>query len=132
MERDASQQSQKGSVIGYCNCGVAYPPWVKCSGGREARRQKQRVNRGRSRDDRIVVGAVVRALNPLQGCSVLRDTEAPSKLQLLQQFAVAGFVEGKEIRSTEDQEIYVGISNPTDRLAGDDAVKVKKEEKAVK
>ena len=26
MERDAGQRSQKGSVIGYCSCGFAYPP----------------------------------------------------------------------------------------------------------
>ena len=104
---------------------------VKCGGDREARRQRQRVNRGHSRDDRIVSGALARALNPLQGGSAPRNTETPSKLQLLQQFAVAGLKEGKSIWSLEDQAIYVGISNPTDRLAGDDAVKTKKEEKAV-
>ena len=116
MERDAGQRSQKGSVIGYCSCGAAYPPRVKRGGDREARRQRQRVNRGRFRDDRIVSGALTRALNPLQGGSVPRNTEAPSKLQLLQQFAVAGIEEGKSIRSTKDQAIYVGISTPTNRL----------------
>ena len=132
MEREAGQRSQKGSVIGYCSCRATYPPRVKRGGDREARRQRQRVNRGRSRDDRIVSGALAGALNPLQGGSTPRSTETPSKLQLLQQFTVAGLEEGKSIRSLEDQTIYVGISNPTDRLAGDDAVKMKKEEKAVK
>ena len=74
MERDVGQRSQKGSVIGYCSCGVAYPPRVKRGGDREARRQRQRVNRGRFRDDRIVSGALTRALNPLQGGSVPRNT----------------------------------------------------------
>ena len=40
MERDASQQSQKGFVIGYCCCGAAYPPQVKHGGDREARPQR--------------------------------------------------------------------------------------------
>ena len=61
--------------------------------------------------------------------------ERPSKLQLLQQFTVAGFEEGKTIRSTKDQAIYVGISNPTDRLAvksdgdGDQEEKAENEKK---
>ena len=80
MEEKAGQQSQKGSVIGYCSCGAAYPPRVKRGGDRTARHQRQRVNRGRSRDDRIVSGALVRALNPLQGGSIPRNTETPRKL----------------------------------------------------
>ena len=40
-----------------------------------------------------------------------------SKLQLLQQFVVAGFGDGKQIGSTEDHAIYVGISNLTSILA---------------
>ena len=43
----------------------------------------------------------------------------PSKLQLLQQFAVAGSEEGKQIWSKKGHAIYVGISNPTSRLAKD-------------
>ena len=54
MERDAGQRSQKGSVIGDCSCGAAYPPRIKRGGDREARRQRQRVNRGRSKGDRII------------------------------------------------------------------------------
>ena len=119
MERDVGQRSQKGSVIGCCSCGAAYPPQDKCSGDCKARRQRQRVSQGRSSDDRIVSGALARALNPLQDGSAPRDTETSNKLELLQQFAVAGSEEGKEIRSMKDQAIYVGISNPTNRLAGD-------------
>ena len=110
VEQKVGQQSQKGFVIGYCSCGTAYPPRVKCGGDCEARRLRQRVNRGRSTENRIVSGALARALNPLQGGSVPRDTKTPSKLQLLQRFAVAGFGEGKSIRPEEDQAIYVGIS----------------------
>ena len=36
-------------------------------------------------------------------------------MQLLQQFAVAGYGDGKKIRSEKDQAIYVGITNPTNR-----------------
>ena len=53
----------------------------------------------------------------------------PSKLQLLQQFAVAGSEEGNSIGSKEDQAIYVGISTPTNRLAEKDTVKMEKKEK---
>ena len=119
METRAGQRSQKGSVIGYCSCGAAYPPRVKCGGDREARRQKQRANRGRSRDNRTISSALARVLNPLQGGSASRTTEIPSKLQLLQQFAVARSEEGKQIWSKKDHAIYVGISNPTNRLAED-------------
>ena len=133
MEKRAGQQSQKGSVIGYCSCGAAYPPRVKRGGDRIARRQKQRANRGRSRDNRTISCALARALNPLQGGSAPRNTEMPSKLHLLQQFAVAGSEEGNQIRSCKDHAIYVGISNPTSRLAENgETVGDKKEEKANK
>ena len=96
-EEGAGQRSQKGSMIGYYSCGAAYPPWVKRGGGRNARRIKQRANRGRSRDNRTISCALARALNPLQGGRAPRNTEMPSKLQLLQQFAVAGSEERKQI-----------------------------------
>ena len=35
MEEGAGQRSQKGSVIGYCSYGAAYPPWVKRGGDRQ-------------------------------------------------------------------------------------------------
>ena len=134
MEGKAGQRSQKGSVSGYCSCGAAYPPRVKHGGDRKARRQRQRVNRGCSRDDRVVSGALVRALNPLQGGSVPRNTGTPSKLQLLQRFTVAGSQKGSSIRSEKDQAIYVGISHPTDRLPKSDeekSVKTQKKERNV-
>ena len=31
-EEGAGQRSQKGSVIGYCSCGAAYPPRVQRGG----------------------------------------------------------------------------------------------------
>ena len=84
--KDAGQQSQKRSVIGYCSCGATYPSRVKRGGDRQARRNHQRANRECSRDMHTVSGALARALNPLQGGSVPRNTETSSKLQLLQQF----------------------------------------------
>ena len=36
--KDAGQQSQKRSVIGYCSCGATYPSRVKRGGDRQARR----------------------------------------------------------------------------------------------
>ena len=41
----------------------------------------------------------------------------PSKLLILQQFTVARIEDGKQIRSSKDQAIYVGMVNPTNRLA---------------
>ena len=82
-----------------------------------ARRQRQRVNRGRSRDDCIVAQALARSLNPLQGGSDSRDLATTSKLQILQQFSVASNGNGKQIRSVNDSAIYVGMVNPTNRLA---------------
>ena len=38
-------------------------------------------------------------------------------MQILQSFAVAGDEDGKNIRSSKDQAIYVGMVNPTNRLA---------------
>ena len=93
-EEEAGQRSQKGSVMGYCSCGTAYPPPVKRGGGRDARRRKQRANRSRSRDNRTISCALARALIPLQGGSTPSNTEMPSKLQFLQQFVVAGSKEG--------------------------------------
>ena len=54
--------------------------------------------------------------------------ETPSKLQILQQFAVAGSGNGNSIRSETDQAIYVGITSPTNRLAITEKVQKKKED----
>ena len=53
-ERTAGQRQQHGVAVGCCRCGSAHPPRGKRGGDRNARRQKQRANRGRSRDDCIV------------------------------------------------------------------------------
>ena len=67
---------------------------------------------------------------PSKGGSAPRNTEVPSKLHLLQQFAVVGTGEGNQIRSSKGHAIYVGISNPTSRIDGSgDKLGVKKEEK---
>ena len=94
----AGQLPQKGSVVGYCSCGAAYPSRDKRGGDRQARRKCQRANRERSREMHTVSGALARALNPLQGGSVPRNTETPSKLQILQQLAVTGSGTGNSIR----------------------------------
>ena len=72
-----------------------------------ARRQRQRGNRGRFRDDCIVSRALAQSLNPLQGDSDSRISETTNKLQVLQQFSVAGDGNGNQILSEKDQAIYM-------------------------
>ena len=133
--RDASQRQQQGVAVGCCRCGSAHPPRDKRGGDRTARRQKQRANRGRSRDDCIVARVLAQSLSPLQGGSDSRKSATTSKLQILQQFAVAGNGNGIQIRSEEDHAIYVGLDNPTHRLAvnnggdGNEEEKVKEDKK---
>ena len=102
-------------MVGHVSGGAACPSRETRGGDRIARRERQRALRDRSRDDRTLSRVLARALSPLQGGSVPRKAERPSKLQLLQQFAVAGYEDGKDIRSRKDQAIYVGITNPTNR-----------------
>ena len=116
-KRDAGQRQQHGVAVGCGRCGSAHPPRDKRGGDRIARRQKQRANRGRSRDDCIVAHALAQSLSPFKGGSDSRNLATTSKLQILQQFAVAGAENGKPIRSEKDQAIYVGVDIPTDRLA---------------
>ena len=116
-KKSAGQRQQQGVAVGCCRCGSAHPPRDKRGGDRIARRQKQRANRGRSRDDCTVAQALAQSLNPLQGGSDSGNLATTSKLQILQRFSVAGNEAGKQIRSEEDQAIYVGMVNPTDRLA---------------
>ena len=115
LRRRAGQRPQLGTVVGHGSGGAACPSREKRSGDRIARRERQRALRDRSRDDRTLLRMWAKTLRPLQGGSVPRAAERPSKLQLLQQFAVAGYEDGTEIRSTKDQAIYVGITNPTNR-----------------
>ena len=116
-------------MVGHYSCGAACPSWEKRGGDRIARRERHRALRDHSRDDRTLLRMLVRTLSPLQGGSIPRAAERPSKLQLLQQFAVAGYEDGKEIRSRKDQAIYVGITNPTNRLGVDENFGEKTEEK---
>ena len=60
---------------------------------------------------------LAQSLSPLQGGSDSRISDTPSKLQILQQFSVAGNEDGKQIWSSKDRAIYVGMVTPTDRLA---------------
>ena len=130
--RNAGQRQQQGVAVGCCRCGSTHPSRVKRGGDRIARRDRQRANRDRSRDDRELSRILAQTLSPLQGGSVSRIAERPSKLQLLQQFAVAGFAEGEKIRSKKDQAIYVGITSPTNRLAMKDDGDGAEEERAEK
>ena len=98
MKRRAGQRPQLGTVVGHVSGGAACPSRATRGGDRIARRERQRALRDRSRDDRTLSRVLARALSPLQGGSVPRKAERPSKLQLLQQFAVAGDEDGKEIR----------------------------------
>ena len=118
MERSAGQRPQMGIVVRCCSCGTVHLSRDKCGGDRNARQKRQRANRERSRDDRTLSCALTQALSPLQGGSASRTTERPGKLQFLQQLSVTRFEKGKKIRSEQDQAIYVGISNPINRLAG--------------
>ena len=107
--KDAGQQSQKRSVIGYCSCGATYPSRVKRGGDRQTRRIRQRANRECSRDVHTVFGALARALNPLQGGSVPRNTETFSKLQLLQQFSVTGSEDGNQFDQVRVMQSTLGF-----------------------
>ena len=57
-EKTAGQRQQQGVAVGCCRCGSAHPPRGKRGGDHNARRQKQRANRGRSRDDCAVARIV--------------------------------------------------------------------------
>ena len=114
-EKIAGQRQQHGVAVGCCRCGSAHPPRDHRGGDRIARRQKQRANRGRSRDDCTVARALAQSLSPLQGGSDSKTSATTSKLQILQPFSIAGTETGIQIRSSEDQAIYVGMVNPTDR-----------------
>ena len=83
MERDASQWRQKGIVIGYCSCGAPYPSRVQCDGNHNARRKRQRANRERLRDDRVVSQVLVQLLSSLQEGSHSRNRETTGKLCVL-------------------------------------------------
>ena len=107
-ERSAGQRQQQGVAVGCCRCGSAHPPRGKRGGDRNARRQKQRANRGRSRDDCTVARVLAQSLSPFQGGSDSRKSATTSKLQILQQFSVAGNGVGSQIRSKETMQSMLG------------------------
>ena len=69
MERKAGQRQKQGVSVGYCSCGAAYPPRNSRGGNRKTRRQRQRVNRGRLRDNRLASRILAKSLNPIEGGS---------------------------------------------------------------
>ena len=110
MEMKAGQQRQKGTVVGYCSCGAAYPSHVDRGGNRNARRKRQRANRERLRDDRVVSQALVQSLSSLQGGSDSKNLETTGKLCVLHQFAVTSVAKEDIHSSPKDEPIYVGVS----------------------
>ena len=99
----------------------------------EARRQRQRVNRGRFRDDRIVSGALVRVLNPSQGGSVPRDTDdAQQSCSYCSKLLLLGLQKGVQSGQKRTKRSMLGYLTPTDRLAQSDEIKMEKKEKTGK
>ena len=89
MEKRAGQRQKQGVSVGYCSCGAAYSLRNSRGGNRETRRKRQRVNRGRLRDNRLASWILAKSLNPIEGGSDSRTLEAIGKLQILQQFSVS-------------------------------------------
>ena len=141
MESNVGRQPLQGAMVGGCSSGSAPPSRRKRGGNRSARRQRQRTKCAVLREDCILSKTVDAALSPLQGGSQHPAAERPAQLQLLQQFAVSRLEKGE--KQQKGQSIYVGITDPTIRLAlmddksrekapGDDcAEKYKKGEQAV-
>ena len=115
MENSAGQQQWSKTIVGYCNCGAAYPSCVQCGGNREARRARQRANWECLRDRRVVSRMLARALSPLQGGSALRNPETIGKLQVLPNFSSSNATAGNENLSRSDNPMYVGLAMPTHR-----------------
>ena len=75
-EENTGQWQQKGTAVGYCNCGVAYPSRAQRGGKCKARRKRQRESRERLRDDRTVSRVLAQLLSSLQSGSDSRNPEA--------------------------------------------------------
>ena len=117
MERTADQRQKQGVSVGYCSCGAAYPPRNSCGGNRETRRHRQRVNRGRLRENRLVSWILAKSLNPIEGGSDSRTPEATGKLQILQQFSVSSVEDGREQhQATKAKSMYVGMQTQACRV----------------
>ena len=115
MEEEAGQRRQKGTVVGYCSCGAAYPSRVQRGGNRDARRKRQRVNRERLRGERVVSRVLAQLLSSLKGGSDSRNSEAIGRLQKLQQFSAPNVEEKKEDLSSKDKPVYVGVNPHSSR-----------------
>ena len=72
------------------------------------------------RGDCTLSKAVDAMLSPLQGGSPHPAKERPAQLQLMQRFAVSRLEKGDKSGQDKGQAIYVGITNPTNRLAATD------------
>ena len=128
MERRAGQRQKQGVSVGYCSCGAAYPPRNSRGGNRETRRHRQRVNRGRLRDNRLASRILAKSLNPIEGGSNSRTPEATGKLQILQQFSVSSVENGREQhQATKAKSMYVGMQTQTYRI--EDSSKTEKKKK---
>ena len=116
MEKRAGQRQKQDVSVGYCSCGAAYPPQVSRGGNRDTRRKRQRVNRGRLRDHRLASRILAQSLNPIEGGSDSRNSEATGKLQILQKFSVSSAEDGKyKNPASKAESIYVGMQTQTCR-----------------
>ena len=120
MEEDVGRQPLQGAMVGGCSRGSAPPSRRKRGGDRGARRQRQRAKREVLRGDCTLSKAVDAMLSPLQGGSQHPAKERPAQLQLMQRFAVSRLEKGDKSGQDKGQAIYVGITNPTNRLAATD------------
>ena len=117
IEKRAGQRQKQGVSVGYCSCGAAYHPRNSRGGNRETRQQRQRVNRGRLRDNRLASRILAKSLNPIEGGSDSRTLEATGKLQILQQFSVSSVGDEREQnQATKAKSMYVGMQTQACRL----------------
>ena len=117
MEREAGQRQQKGTVIGYCSCGAAYPSRIQRGGNRDARRQCQRANRERLRGGRVVSRVLAQSLSSLKGGRDSRNSETIGRLQKLQHFSAPNVGQKKEDQSLKDKPVYVGVDPHSNIIA---------------
>ena len=98
---------------------LCIPPVFKHGGNREARRARQRANRERLRDERVVSRMLAQVLSPSQGGSAQRNPETIGKLQVLSNFSSSNATAEKENLSRSDNPMYVVLVMPTHRVEMD-------------
>ena len=64
-EENTGQWQQKGTAVGYCSCGAAYPSRAQRGGNHSARRKRQKASRERLRDDCTVSRVLAQLLSSL-------------------------------------------------------------------